>query len=322
MSTPTVARPSLDDELHAATQGNVRSIGRLVSAVENADATVLAAIATRKVGAPLVVGLTGPPGVGKSTATDGLIAHYRAAGRTVAVLAIDPTSPLTGGAILGDRIRMLRHVKDPGVYIRSFAARRQLGGLAETTETAIRLLAVIGFDIILVETVGIGQSEVDIARVASTTVVLVSPRGGDGMQAVKAGVLEIADIFVVNKAELPGAEETVRDLTEALAHRRPAPDSWRPPIVRASAATPGGLDDLAIALEQHREWLEHHPVQPGQVRAELVRRALKDAAVDRFRRALAVPDDAVARVLEGVTPVDAVIDELVLLGRSSRPITL
>jgi LAO/AO transport system kinase len=208
-----------------------------------------------------VVGLTGSPGVGKSTATSALVKELRAEGKRVGVLAVDPSSPFSGGALLGDRVRMGDHALDDGVYIRSMASRGHLGGLAWTTPQALRVLDAAGFDVVLVETVGVGQSEVEVAGLADTTVVLLAPGMGDGIQAAKAGILEIGDVFVVNKADREGADQTRRDLRSMIAQSsnrgsERGEGSWKPPIVSTVARAGTGLDDLAAALTEHRAWLE------------------------------------------------------------------
>lgn len=207
-------------------------------------------------GRAYVIGLTGAPGVGKSTTTNALVTAYRSRGARVGVLAVDPSSPFSGGALLGDRIRMQEHAADPEVFIRSMASRGSLGGLAWTTPHAVRVLDAAGCDVVLIETVGVGQSEVEIASMADTTVVLLAPGMGDGIQAAKAGVLEIGDVFVVNKADRPDANATVHDLRQmvSLAERREA-GAWRPPVVRYSALTGEGGEDLIEALDKHRDWL-------------------------------------------------------------------
>lgn len=201
------------------------------------------------------VGLTGAPGAGKSTLTTQLVAARRSTGDDVAVLAVDPTSPFTGGAILGDRVRMQDHALDPGVYIRSMATRGHLGGLALATPEAVRVLDAVGFDWILVETVGVGQVEVEVAGAADTTLVVVNPGWGDAVQAAKAGLLEIADVFVVNKADRPGAEEARRDLEHMLDLASIDDGAWRPPAVLAVASTGDGIDDVVKAIDAHRAWL-------------------------------------------------------------------
>jgi LAO/AO transport system kinase len=231
-------------------------VARLVSLVEDGSPQlreVMAALAPYA-GQAHVVGLTGSPGVGKSTLTSALVKVLRVEGQRVGVLAVDPSSPFSGGALLGDRVRMGDHALDDGVYIRSMASRGHLGGLAWTTPQALRVLDAAGFDVVLVETVGVGQSEVEVAGLADTTVVLLAPGMGDGIQAAKAGILEIGDVFVVNKADREGADRTRRELRSMinLSDRR----SWKPPIVSTVARAGTGLDDLAAALGEHRSWLQ------------------------------------------------------------------
>jgi LAO/AO transport system kinase len=206
-------------------------------------------------GGAYTVGLTGAPGAGKSTLTTRIIAARRAVGDEIAVLAVDPTSPFTGGAILGDRVRMQDHALDSGVYIRSMATRGHLGGLALATPEAVRVLDAVGFRWVLVETVGVGQVEVEVAGAADTTIVVVNPGWGDAVQAAKAGLLEIADVFVVNKADRPGAEDARLDLEHMLDLASFADGAWRPPIVLAVASTDEGTEDVVKAIDRHREWL-------------------------------------------------------------------
>jgi LAO/AO transport system kinase len=205
-----------------------------------------------------VIGLTGSPGVGKSTTTNELVRALRASGRRVGVLAVDPSSPFTGGAILGDRVRMQDHATDPGVYIRSMSSRGHLGGLAAATPQAVRVLEGAGCDVVLVETVGVGQAEVEVASLADTTLVLLAPGMGDSIQAVKAGVLEIADIFVVNKADRDGADNTYRDIQGMIALGERGPGEWRPVVLRAVAARGEGMDEVLAAIDKHRGWLVEH----------------------------------------------------------------
>ena len=246
--------PTLVDR---ARQGDARAVARLISLVEDGapELPEVAAALAPYSGSAQVVGLTGAPGVGKSTTTNELVRALRENGRRVGVLAVDPSSPFTGGAILGDRIRMQEHTGDPGVYIRSMSSRGQLGGLAAATPQAVRVLEGAGCDVVLVETVGVGQAEVEIASLADTTLVLVAPGMGDAIQAVKAGILEIADVFVINKADRPGADNTYRDIQGMLALGERAAGEWRPQVVRAVAVRNEGLDDVLAAIEKHRAWL-------------------------------------------------------------------
>lgn len=246
-----------------AREGRPRAVARLISLVEGAAPQlreVMAALAPFT-GRAYVVGITGSPGVGKSTSTSALVSAYRRAGRRVGVLAVDPSSPFSGGALLGDRVRMAEHASDPGVYIRSMATRGHLGGLAWAAPQAIRVLDAAGCDVVLVETVGVGQSEVDIASQADTSVVLLAPGMGDGIQAAKAGILEIGDVYVVNKADRDGADATARELNHMLGlGETRAPGDWRPPIVKTVAARGEGVDEVVAALEKHRAWMDEHGV--------------------------------------------------------------
>jgi len=241
-----------------ARAGDARAVGRLISLVENASPVLrdVTAALMPHVGSARVIGLTGSPGVGKSTTTSALVTAYRARGLRVGVLAVDPSSPFSGGALLGDRVRMQDHATDDGVYIRSMASRGHLGGLAWSTPQALRVLDAAGCDVVLVETVGVGQAEVEVASLADSTLVLVAPGMGDAIQAAKAGILEIADIFVVNKADRDGADQAARDLRHmlSLGERRTA-DEWQPPVVKTVAARGEGIDDVMTALDKHHDWL-------------------------------------------------------------------
>ncbi len=241
-----------------AREGDPRAVARLISLVEDGspELPAVAAALAPYAGTAQVVGLTGSPGVGKSTTTNELVRALRAAGHRVGVLAVDPSSPFTGGSILGDRIRMQEHTLDPGVYIRSMSSRGQLGGLSAATPQAVRVLEGAGCDVILVETVGVGQAEVEIASLADTTLVLLAPGMGDAIQAVKAGILEIADVFVVNKADRPGADATYRDIQGMLGLGERAPGQWRPLVVRAIAVKSEGITDVVAAIDKHRAWLK------------------------------------------------------------------
>jgi LAO/AO transport system kinase len=256
-----------------ARRGDRIAIARLISLVEagGPSARAVAAATTPHTGRAWTVGITGAPGSGKSTLTDGLVKHLRACDLDVGVLAIDPTSPFSGGAILGDRVRMQDHAVDPGVFIRSMATRGHLGGLALATPQAVRVLDAAGKQWIVVETVGVGQVEVEIAGHADSTVVVVNPRWGDAVQAAKAGLLEIADLFVVNKADRPGAPETARDLEGMLDLAGEL--EWRPPVLLTVATEGTGVAELWDALRAHREFLEANglvePMRRNRVRDEL-----------------------------------------------------
>ena len=242
-----------DDPAHRA-----RAVARLISLVEDASPAlreVMRLLAPRA-GHARVIGLTGSPGVGKSTSTSALVAAYRRRGMTVGVLAVDPSSPFSGGALLGDRVRMQEHATDDGVFIRSMASRGHLGGLSWATPQALRVLSAAGCDVVLVETVGVGQAEVQVASLADTTLVLLAPGMGDGIQAAKAGILEVADVFVVNKADRDGADTVVRDLRYMLSlGDRRADGGWRVPIVKTVAAKGEGVDEVVEQVERHGEWL-------------------------------------------------------------------
>jgi LAO/AO transport system kinase len=254
-----------------ACAGDRRAVARLISLVETGGDPARDALAALypSTGRAYSVGITGAPGAGKSTLTDRLVARIRADGEQVAVLAVDPTSPFSGGAILGDRVRMQDHATDPGVFIRSMATRGHLGGLSLAAPQAIRVLDAAGAPWILVETVGVGQVEVEVAAATDTTVVVVTPGWGDSVQANKAGLLEIADVFVVNKADRPGAEDAERDLLQML--ELGAHQAWTPPIVRTVASDGEGVDALWDAVGRHRAYLE----ESGQL-ADRRRHRLRD----------------------------------------------
>jgi len=273
---PTAARqgragPKPSELVDGARAGDPRAVARLISLIED-DSPMLrevAALLAPRTGKAQIVGITGSPGVGKSTSTSVLVSAFRARGLRVGVLAVDPTSPFTGGALLGDRVRMQQHATDPEVYIRSMASRGHLGGLAWATPQALRVLDAAGCDVVLLETVGVGQSEVEVARLADTTVVLLAPGMGDGIQVAKAGILEIADIFVINKADRDGAANVLRDLRAMLALAGSNTQAWRPPIVRTVANQGEGLDRLVDAVDQHRDWME----STGELESRRSRRA-------------------------------------------------
>jgi LAO/AO transport system kinase len=254
---PVVDRDSVDDLVARARSGDHRAVARLISLVENASPRLreVTRALMPHAGAAAIVGITGSPGVGKSTSTSAMVTAYREAGKRVGVLAIDPSSPFSGGALLGDRIRMQEHATDPEVYIRSMASRGHLGGLAWATPQAVRVLDAAGCDVVLVETVGVGQAEVDIASLADSTVVLLAPGMGDGIQAAKAGILEIADLLVVNKADRDGANATVRDLRAMLALGQRQPGAWRPPVLTTIASRGEGVAEVVSEVNRHRDWM-------------------------------------------------------------------
>ncbi|MBE3552374.1 MAG: methylmalonyl Co-A mutase-associated GTPase MeaB [Kyrpidia tusciae] len=297
--------------------GDPRAIARAITWVED-EAPEAAALlnALRPVaGGAYRIGLTGPPGVGKSSLTDRLIRVLRGSGHRVGVVAVDPTSPFTGGALLGDRVRMVDHALDPGVFIRSMGTRGRLGGLARSTKDVLDLLDAAGYDVVIAETVGVGQSELDVVHAVDTVILALSPAGGDQVQMLKAGIMEIADIFVVNKADLPGADRTVRLIRYMvdLAHR----GGWRPPVLAASASEGRGLEDLWEQILRHRTYLE----ESGEGRKRRLRR-LEDAVWDqvqaRVQRAFlqwkaARPDweRVLEEVADGKRGLEGVVDEIV-----------
>lgn len=236
-------------------EGNAREIARAITAVENSSPTGREILQQLPLPTAHVIGLTGPPGVGKSTSTSALVTELRKQGHRVAVLAVDPSSPFSKGALLGDRIRMQAHASDSGVFIRSLAARGHLGGLTETTLDVISVLSAAGYDSIILETVGVGQSEIDIASAADTTIVITAPGMGDGIQAAKAGILEIADIFAVNKADREGAEVSVREL-KSMISLSPETMGWTPPVISTVATTGEGFDELNRSISEHLAYLE------------------------------------------------------------------
>ena len=259
--------------------GDRRALAQAITEVENGDGADLIREAFRRAGDAPVVGITGPSGSGKSTLVDGLTAAYRGDDTSVGVLAIDPTSPFTGGALLGDRVRMQRHSEDTGVYVRSMATRGAMGGLAAAVYDALVLLSVAGLDRLLVETVGVGQDEVDVAGVADTTCVVLTPVGGDEIQAIKAGIMEVADIFVLNKSDLPGT-----DRAEAQLHAwvtRVDDDQWAPPIVRTVATQGDGIEPLKAAIGDHEEWYRSSG-RADEKRRTLARLRLRTLLRDRL----------------------------------------
>ena len=280
--------------------GDRRAVARAISMVEDgaADLEALSAGIYASTGRASTIGLTGAPGVGKSTLATELVRAEREVARTVAVLAIDPTSPYTGGALLGDRVRMQEHATDPGVFIRSMATRGHLGGMALAAPEAVRVLDAAGYHEVVVETVGVGQAEVEVAAATDTAVVVLSPGAGDAVQMAKAGILEIADVFVVNKADKDGAGDVIRELRQML--HLGAARAWDPPIVRTSALRHEGIAELRDAIGEHRAYLDASETLEGKRRARLLRE-VESLAAARFR----------VKAAAALTSDGALADELV-----------
>ena len=274
------------DVINLIRQGDIRAGARLMRDLDEGEPQAREVLKElyKFTGRAHIVGLTGSPGVGKSTLTDRLIQQLRQQGRTVGVVAVDPTSPFTGGAILGDRIRMQRHATDEGVFIRSLATRGHFGGLTVSARAIINVLDAMGKDFILVETVGVGQDEVEIAGAAHTTVVVTIPGMGDDIQAIKAGILEIGDIFVINKADREGADRTFQDLTTMIDMRQPssAADGWRPVVVKTEAHKNIGVSELLAAVLDHRDYLRR---DDGRRLVEILAPRLQREVVDLVSRA-------------------------------------
>lgn len=298
--------------------GDPRALARAISAVENraADSRELLKALFPYTGHARVVGLTGAPGAGKSTLVDQLAREYRKAQKTVGIVAVDPTSPYTGGAILGDRIRMQSHYADPGIYIRSMATRGSLGGLASTTADVVSVLDASGRDLVLIETVGVGQDEIDIVRLAEVTVVILVPGMGDDVQTIKAGIMEIADVFVINKSDREGAERVEREI-RAMQSLDPRKDRWTPPIVKTVATDAKGIPELVAAITQYQEFLaKGHLAEEKLARnwRERLITMLRDSLLERIMRQ-ELGDGDIARFAEEIAEHKrdpySLVDELV-----------
>jgi LAO/AO transport system kinase len=298
MVTPPDTALALAERVRA---GDPRAVARAISLVED-ESGAGAAVVQRlhaATGRAYIVGVTGPPGAGKSTLVDRLVTHLRAGNQTVGVLAVDPTIPFTGGALLGDRVRMSGHAGDAGVFVRSMATRGHLGGVARATSDAVAVIDASGKDIVIIETVGVGQDEVDVVRTADVAIVVLVPGTGDDMQALKAGIMEIADIFVVNKSDRDGADRLVQSVTANLSLQAFAPSDWRPPVLKTVASSGDGVPDLWVAVEQFRRWGRAQGRDRRRDRqAWRVREALHDAARRHVDRAL--PAGAFDRAVDRV----------------------
>lgn len=315
MSRRTVDVPGL---VEAAQEGSPRAVARLISLVEDAHPALreIMSLLAPRTGKAHIIGITGSPGVGKSTSTNALVTAFRARDMRVGILAVDPSSPFSGGALLGDRVRMQDHALDREVYIRSMASRGHLGGLSWATPQAIRVLDAAGCEVILVETVGVGQSEVEIVGLADTTLVLLAPGMGDGIQAAKAGILEIGDVFVVNKADREGADATVRDIRHMISLGERSDEIWRPPVLKTVAAKMDGIDGVMGAIDDHYQWMRDHGVlhQRRRARAADEIEAIAVAALrERIGdlRAGHGLDDLAEAVVKGEADPYAAADEIV-----------
>jgi LAO/AO transport system kinase len=314
----------VDELVTAARAGSPRAVARLISLVENASAQLRPVMARLNplAGNARIIGLTGAPGVGKSTSTSALVRVFRQRGKRVGVLAVDPSSPFTGGALLGDRVRMQDHATDPDVFIRSMASRGHLGGLSWAAPQALRVLDAAGCDVILLETVGVGQAEVEVASLADSTVVLVAPGMGDAIQAAKAGILEVADVFAVNKADREGTQHAVRDLRNMIALAEREPHDWRPPIVPTVAATGEGIEELADKIDQHFDWLTERG-ERGRRRLARAREEVAAIAMTTLRERIGDAgqglDALAARVVAGERDPYAAADELVAAVTDAEP---
>jgi LAO/AO transport system kinase len=303
--------------IERALEGQRLAIGRLISLVEDGgdDLAPVMRELYPLTGKGYSIGITGAPGAGKSTLTEKLVGRARRDGRKVGVLAVDPSSPFSGGALLGDRVRMQNHATDPDVFIRSMATRGHLGGISLATPEAMRVLEAVGKDIVIIETVGVGQAEVEIADACDTTVVVLNPGWGDAVQTAKAGLMEIADIFVVNKADRPGARDTVRELKQML---QMSDAEWKPEIVQTVATKGEGIDELWTAIEKHRAYQESKGLLEAR-RRRRVEREIKEIVAERYRTRVEdesnsllsqLTDDVVSRKIDPYSAADRLIGSL------------
>ena len=298
--------------------GDLRAVSRAISLIEDGvpEGARLIRELFSHTGRAWLVGVTGPPGVGKSTLVDRVARMFRSGGRRVGIVAVDPTSPFSGGAVLGDRVRMQTHAGDEGVFIRSMATRGRLGGLAKAAREAALVLDAAGYDVVFLETVGVGQAEVDITYVADVVVVVVAPGFGDDVQAIKAGILEIADVFVVNKADCPGAEGAVAQLEAMLSLGEPSQEDWRPQIIKTQATTGDGVNDFVGALDRFREYAGDDLRYQRRYRLEAseLRRLLGEAFWRHVEQLVSpsefdkVTAQLARRELDPYTAVDAIMD--------------
>ena len=298
--------------------GDLRAVSRAISLIEDGvpEGARLVRELFSHTGRAWLVGVTGPPGVGKSTLVDRVARMFRSGGRRVGIVAVDPTSPFSGGAVLGDRVRMQTHAGDEGVFIRSMATRGRLGGLAKAAREAALVLDAAGYDVVFLETVGVGQAEVDITYVADVVVVVVAPGFGDDVQAIKAGILEIADVFVVNKADCPGAEGAVAQLEAMLSLGEPSQEDWRPQIIKTQATTGDGVNDFVGALDRFREYAGDDLRYQRRYRLEAseLRRLLGEAFWRHVEQLVSpseldkVTAQLARRELDPYTAVDAIMD--------------
>jgi LAO/AO transport system kinase len=306
-----------DSLVERALTGERRAIARVISLVEDGSPAlgrVMKALYPHT-GRAYTIGVTGAPGSGKSSLTERIVAHARAAHRAVGVLAIDPSSPFSGGALLGDRVRMQGHATDPDVFIRSMATRGHLGGISLATPEAARVLDAAGKDIVIIETVGVGQAEVEITDACDTTLVVLNPGWGDAVQTAKAGLMEIADVFVVNKADRPGTKETVRELKQML---NLSDAEWKPPVVATVAIEDKGIEELWAAIDRHRSYQETNGLLDERRRRRIARE-IKEIVAERYRQRIeteaaellkSLTDDVLARAVDPYEAASRVIQDL------------